>query len=255
MGPPATASTLRIDYENGTKSSGAALGLNECCQHSIRVSSLPRTGSHSIQSNLKYGDPMVAGGTRAESHTLDMKDSHFRSGDTVYYGFSIYILSTWQSDSREDILFQWKPWRDACESDKAPSAFLSVQPSGKWRLRVNSDNNRCSTTASIQKRSFDLADVKPGQWHDFVFKFRWSHGVDGSIEAWHQTHKNPGWGKVLSAPGPNTFRDDATTQGYLKWGIYKPAWNSGPTDVGSRVVFHDNIAVGTSFSAVDPSAR
>ncbi|MEO3883961.1 polysaccharide lyase [Nonomuraea sp. B5E05] len=250
----ASAAVLRIGYENGAKTSGQpALGFNECCKHSIQVDDLPRTGKYAIRSILKYGDAAVAGGTRAESHSMKVEDSHFRSGKTVYYGFSIYLASSWQSDSREDILFQWKPWRDTCEADKAPSAFLTVQPSGKWRLRVNSDGNACSTAASVKKVSFDLAEVRPGQWHDFVFKFTWSHGSQGAIDGWHQTHKSPGWRKVVTATGPNTFNDDATTQGYLKWGIYKPAWNSGPTDVTSRTVFHDNIAVGRSFAEVDPA--
>jgi hypothetical protein len=252
----ASAATLRLGYENGSKTSGAPrLGFNECCRSSIQVDDLPRTGKYAIRSQLKYGDRMVAGGARAESHTLDIKESHFGAGDTVHYGFSIYLMSTWQSDSREDIVFQWKPWRDKCESDKYPSAFLSVQPSGKWRLRVNSDSNACSTPGSVRKTSFDLADVKPGQWHDFVFKFTWSHDSKGRIDGWHQTHKNPGWRKVVSATGPNTFNDDKTTRGYLKWGIYKPAWNSGPTEVESRTIIHDNIAVGRSFSEVNPAVK
>ncbi|GAA4928562.1 hypothetical protein HD597_004435 [Nonomuraea thailandensis] len=251
----ASAAALRFGYESGTRTSGhAELGVNACCPHSIQVDDLPRTGKYAIRSHLKYGDAAVAGGTRAESHTMDIESSHFRTGKTVYYGFSIYLASSWQNDSREDILFQWKPWRDKCEADKAPSAFLSVQPSGKWRLRVNSDGNACSTPESVRKVSFDLAEVKPGQWHDFVFRFRWSHDSKGGIDGWHQTHKSPGWRKVVTATGPNTFNDDATTQGYLKWGVYKPAWNTGPTDVESRTVFHDNIAVGTTFGEVDPTA-
>jgi hypothetical protein len=251
-----SAATLRLRYENGAKTSGDPhVGFNECCRSSIQVDDLPRTGKYAIRSHLKYGDRMVAGGARAESHTLNIKESHFGSGDTVYYGFSIYLMSTWQSDSREDIVFQWKPWPDTCESDKSPSAFLSVQPSGKWRLRVNSDSNACSTSDSVRKTSFDLAEVKPGQWHDFVFKFKWSHGSKGSIDSWYQTHKNLGWRKVVSATGPNTFNDDKSTRGYLKWGIYKPAWNTGPTEVESRMIIHDNIAVGTSFSEVDPAVN
>ncbi|MFG1945937.1 polysaccharide lyase [Nonomuraea sp. NPDC048826] len=250
-----SAAGLRLGYENGTVNSGnPSVGVNQCCPaYSIKVDDLPRTGSYAIRSILRYGDAKVAGGTRAESHTLKLKDSHYRSGDTVYYGFSVYLLSSWQRDSREDIVFQWKPWPDACEADKPPSAFLSVQPTGQWRLRVNSDGNACSTPDSIRKTSFDLGEVKPGQWHDFVFRFAWSHRGQGKIDGWYQTHKSPGWRKVLTATGPNTYNDDKTTYGYLKWGIYKPAWNTGPTGVDSRTVFHDNIAVGTSFSQVDPT--
>jgi hypothetical protein len=249
----AATGTLRFTYENGEISSGTELEVNKCCTHSLRISSLGRTGQRAVMSQLKYGDPAVEGGVRAESHTLHNEASHFRSGTTAYYGFSIYIPSTWEKDSREEIVFQWKPWRDKCEEQKWPSAFLAVQPTGKFQLRVNSDGNRCSTSASLQRASYNLADVQPGRWHDFVFHIKWSHGSDGALTGWHQTHKTPGWKKVVSATGANTFNDDAGTEGYLKWGLYKPAWNTAPTLVQNRVIFHDNVAVGTSFNAVDPA--
>ncbi|CAM3206619.1 polysaccharide lyase [Stackebrandtia soli] len=246
---------MRADYEDGAKNSGYAdIGLNECCTpRSLQVVDLARTGDHAIRSQLTYGDAPVNGGVRAESHTVAMDPSYFDSGDTAYYGFSVYIVSHWQTDSREDIVFQWHNWPDACEASKVPSAFLTIQPTGQWRLRVNSDGDACSTPESIDKTSFDLGAVKPGQWNDFVFKFDWDHGVDGGIETWHQTSKSPGWKSVLSATGPNTFNDDPTTHGYLKWGIYKPAWNTAPTDVDTRVLIHDNVAIGDSFASVDPS--
>ena len=212
----AAADTLRFTYENGEISSGTALEVNECCSHSLGISSLGRTGEHAVMSQLKYGDPQVEGGIRAESHTLRNTAGHFRSGTTAYYGFSIYIPSTWEKDSREEIVFQWKPWRDKCEAQKWPSAFLTVQPTGRFQLRVNSDGNRCSTSASLKKASYNLTEVQVGRWHDFVFHIKWSHGSDGALTGWHQTHKTPGWKKVVSATGANTFNDDATTKGYLK---------------------------------------
>ncbi|MEV0620294.1 polysaccharide lyase [Nonomuraea sp. NPDC050404] len=251
--PATAAGTLRFTYEDGRISSGTALEVNKCCGHSLGIKSLARTGKYAVMSQVRYGDPAVEGGVRAESHTLRNTASHFRSGSTAYYGFSIYIPSTWQKDSREDIVFQWKPWRDTCEAQKWPSAFLTVQPTGKFQLRVNSDAGRCSTAESLKKDSYDLTDVQPGRWHDFVFRIRWSHGDDGAITGWHQTHKTPGWKRVVSATGANTFNDDATTKGYLKWGLYKPAWNTAPTLVQERVIFHDNVAVGASFNAVNPA--
>ncbi|GIG66974.1 polysaccharide lyase [Phytomonospora endophytica] len=252
----AAVATTRVTYETGTLDSGfPKLGLdNQCCPGvSLRVTDLARTGGNAVRSNLRYGDPMVKGGTRAESHTITMSETLFGSGTAAYYGFSVYIPSTWATDSREDIVFQWHNWPDSCEASKVPSAFLSVQPSGMWRLRVNSDAAPCSTAGSIAKTSFDLAAVKTGQWNDFVFRFVWDHDADGEIEAWHQSSRNLGWVNVLATrEGPNTF-NDVGPRGYLKWGVYKPAWNTGPTDVPNRVVMHDNIAVGGSFAAVDPS--
>lgn len=105
--------------------------------------------------------------------------------------------------------------RSHLQYGEAPSAFLTTRPSGGWRLRINSDGNRCSTPGSVRK-------TNPGR-------------------------------QYASRSGPNSLNDDDTTFGYLKWGIYKPAWSSGPTNVPSRSVFHDNVAVGASFGEVDPS--
>jgi hypothetical protein len=183
-----------------------------------------------------------------------MSPTYFKPGDTFYYGFSIYITSTWEVDSREDILFQWHNWGDTCDVTRPPSASLQVMNSGQWRLRVTSDANPCSTDESLTRVHYDLAEATPGQWHDFVFKMAWEYNNSGAIEAWHQTHGAPGWVKVLNVAGPNTYNDGASAQGYLKWGIYKPAWNDGPTDVSERVVFHDNVAVGATFTDANPEA-
>jgi hypothetical protein len=85
-----------------------------------------------------------------------------------------------------------------------------------------------------------------------VFAFKWDATDAGGIRVWHQTDLDPGWEEVLDVAGANTFADDEAS-GYLKWGLYKPAWNLAPTDVDARVIYHDNIAFGDGFDAVDPS--
>jgi hypothetical protein len=40
--------------------------------------------------------------------------------------------------------------------------------------------------------------------------------------------------------------------GYLKWGMYKADWIN-PTGGTKRVIYHDNIKVGTTFAEADPS--
>ena len=229
------------------------LAFHACCDGSVLPSDFSRNGGTSFRSHLEYGDAEVADGTRAEVHTGHWDSSQFRSGRTVYYGFSIYIVSSWETDSRQEILFQWHTQPDECEDMKYPSAFLSLEPDGQWRLRVNSDDDRCGGRESMTRERFDLTRAEPGSWHDFVFEFDWDYTEAGSVEVWHQTDKRPGWESVLQTSGPNTYNDDQGVTGYLKWGVYKPAWNDGPTDVDQRTVFHDNIAFGNSFESVDPS--
>ncbi|MDN3240729.1 polysaccharide lyase [Glycomyces tritici] len=245
---------LRVEYESGTVDSGVAgLGVNECCGYSIDTTTLSRNGIGAVKHEVRYGDS-AADGPRAESHTETIEATHFDSGDSVYYGFSVYIPSTWVFDeTSEDIVFQWHNYKDSCDfKDRGPSAFLSVHTNGQWRLRYNSDSAACSTETSVVKQAQDLGAVKPGQWNDFVFKFDWSEGADGRIQVWHQTSKALGWVKVADRQGANTYNDVPTTIGYLKWGIYKPAWRTAPSNVSTRAVFHDNIAVGSTFTAVNP---
>lgn len=253
--PDTGAAQSRPRSENATASWDSELSFHQCCDDSLNEVSFARGGGTAFRSLLRYGDAPVTNGTRAEVHTGGWEASHFSSGDHVYYGFSIYIVGNWETDSQEEILFQWHTTPDECEDMKYPSAFLSVQPEGIWRLRVNSDDSPCTTPDSMTRSGFDLAEVQPGSWHDFVFEFIWDHTDEGAVNVWHQTDKDLGWEPVLTTTGANTFNDTPSSHGYLKWGIYKPAWNTGPTHVDERVVFHDNVSFGDSFDSVDPSAE
>ncbi|MER6085883.1 polysaccharide lyase [Streptomyces sp. NPDC001833] len=263
------AAVFRATYETGDTSSGVTgIGLAGCCTYSLTVdSTLARTGSDSVRSDLKYGDT-AADGPRAESDAESITAARFQPGRTQWYGFSVYIPSTWQADTAEDILFQWHHTKSSCDDpSRSPAMFLEVLPAtstaaSRLRLRVDSDPVLCDyqddASASLNKTSYDLATLTTGVWHDFVFQVDWQYTQTGFIKAWHQTSKAPGWAQVLDAENvADTYNDDASTYGYLKWGIYKPSWRDGATDVTERVVWHDNIAVATDsadgFDDVDPT--
>ncbi|GAA2212529.1 hypothetical protein GCM10009850_079910 [Nonomuraea monospora] len=269
----ASADTImRATYENGRTDSGyAGIGASGCCAYSLNPDgNLRRTGNLSIRSTLRYGDPEVSGGPRAESDTVNLTAARFQPGQTTWYGFSLYIPSTWQDDATaEDIVFQWHHTKSSCDDpNRSPAMFLEVLPpsataASRFRLRVNSDpvlcDHRDNADANLTKTSYDLVALTKGVWHDFVLQVDWSYTRTGSITAWHQTSKLPGWTQVLNAQNvANTYNSGTGTFGYLKWGIYKPAWRQGPTAVTERVVWHDNVAVApdssTGFQDADPSA-
>lgn len=269
--PAAADAVVRATYETGEISSGlAGIGLAGCCTHSLKVDGgLPRTGNYSLRSDLKYGDPAVSGGPRAESDTVNIAATRFQSGQTSWYGFSVYIPSTWRDDdTSEDIIFQWHRTKSSCDDpNRSPAMFLEVLPPtstsvSRLRLRVNSDpvlcDHRDNGSANLTKTSHDLAPLTTGTWHDFVFQVDWEYTKTGFIKVWHQTGKALGWTQVLDAQQvANTYNDASSTFGYLKWGIYKPAWRQGATAVAERVVWHDNVAVAadsaTGFQDVDPT--
>lgn len=215
-----------------------------------------RVGSLGVRSELRYGDTEAYGGPRAETAVVGASASRYAAGESFYYGFSLYIPSGWVDDGGvEDILFQWHDIPDAGEAPKSPNLFLGIKRT-EFVLRITSDAGEISTADSVLKEQALLVgglDYTQSTWHDFVFHVVWSYqgASDGLIEAWHRTSDEIGYRKVLEKLGPNMHNDDL--DGYVKWGIYKPAWRTGPTAPSARIVMHDEIRVGASFGAVEPA--
>ncbi len=214
-----------------------------------------RIGDRGIRSELRYGDEEAYGGPRAETAVVGASTSRYAAGGDFFYGFSVYVPAGWVDDGGvEDIMFQWHNIPDSGEPPKSPNMFLGIKRD-ELILRITSDATEISTADSPLKEQallVDGLDYTTGTWHDFVFHVVWSYqGFDGLIEAWHKQADETGYRKVLEKVGPNMHNDDLA--GYVKWGIYKPAWRNGPTAPSVRVVGHDEIRVGTSFGAVEPA--
>lgn len=250
---PAAAQVLDANYETGTTNSGiSTLRLHGCCSHShSAASNASRTGSYSLKSYLKFGDPQVFEGPRAETSGINHAATRYNHGDSVYYGFSIYVLSSLEEDSdKEDILFQWKARPDGCDTVDPPHMFLAIKRS-EFVLRINYDVNECSTDSTIIKPQYFLSNIVRGRWNDFVVQVDWTYHGDGRVRVWFKSNTQSNYALVLDRTGANMTND--VEDGFLKWGIYKPSWKSGPTAVTERQFWHDNVRVGSTFAQVDPS--
>ena len=213
-----------------------------------------RIGTLGVRSELRYGDPEAYSGPRAETAVLGDSESRYRPGDSFFYGFSVYVPAGWIDDGgNEDIMFQWHNIPDIGEAAKSPNLFLAIKRT-EFVLRITSDATAISTPATeLKEQALLIGDLHydQGTWHDFVFHVLWSYqGQDGLIEAWHKRADQTGYHKVLEKIGPNMHNDVA--KGYVKWGIYKPAWRDGATAPPVRIDMHDEIRVGQSFGAVEP---
>lgn len=222
---------------------------------SLHVSDdVARQGTSSVRSELRYGDAEAFGGPRAETAVV-RGASDYAAGTEFHYGFSVYLAAGWLDDGDvEDIVFQWHapPDSELGERPKSPNLFLAVK-NGQFVLRITSDAALVSSDASPLREQavlVDALDTTGGTWHDFVFHVSWSYDADGWIEAWHKTASESTYRQVLGKAGPNLHND--TNRGYVKWGIYKPAWRGGASAVPARVLHHDEIRVGASFGAVEP---
>lgn len=213
-----------------------------------------RVGARGVRSELRYGDHEAYGGARAETAVVGESTSRYATGDSSFYGFSVWLPAGWVDDGDvEDILFEWHDISDTDEAGKAPNLVVAVQRD-ELLARITSDANATSTPATelVERRLLvDGLDTTQGTWHDFVFHVVWSYDAQGGlVEAWTKRADETSYRKVLEKPGPNQHNDEVA--GYIKWGINKPAWRDGPTAPTVRVVMHDEIRVGVSFGAVEP---
>jgi hypothetical protein len=255
---PTGTLALELTYDAPANITGGTLELQGSQTWSLtQPTGSGRIGVRGVRSELRYGDPEAYGGPRAETAVVGASASRYAAGDSFFYGFSVNIPAGWVDDSgNEDILFQWHniPDFSAGEAAKSPNLFLAIKRD-EFVLRITSDANPVSTSTSPLKEQallVDGLDFTQATWHDFVFHVVWSYqGTAGLVEVWHKTASATGYRKVLEKVGPNMHND--TLKGYVKWGIYKPSWRTGPTAATARIVMHDEVRVGKSFGIVEPA--
>jgi hypothetical protein len=241
-----------VDYDKPDRLGGGELSVQEAAATRVRATTKRRRGGKtSVRSEARQSDPEVAGGPRAETQLSGHGQSRYRKGDVVFYGFSVFLPPGWVDDGgEEDIVFQWHNIPDRGEAHKSPNVFLAVKRD-ELVLRITSDKKKISTPESVLKEQLllvDGIDLAKGGWHDLMFRIAWSTGKAGDIKVAYRGPGDDDYRTVAHHEGPNMHEDDAP--GYLKWGIYKPAWRDGPTKVQQRVVFHDEIRVGRSWKAI-----
>jgi len=247
---------MDVNYENGEVKSGykklhieASGGKTERIQTS-QVKK--RTGVYGVFHQLYKSDPLTSGSKRCETSSIKLRQRRINSNTTMFYGMSIQLDEGFQFDGPWcDILVQWKGF--------GSHPFLSIQQkhTGLY-LRVNSHPSETFVptrdTASLVKSGHVLTEtVEKGVWYDFIFHVVWDYKTDGvgMLEVEMKKASDEDYIQVVKAVGPNMYNKT----GYLKWGIYKPNWkredyNGGATE---RLIYHDNVRIGTSRDAVIPS--
>lgn len=258
-GPAPSGLALRYTYDQAPNLSGGTLEQQGSETWSLTTIPSARFGTTAGRSELRYGDEEAYGGPRAELAVVGNSNSRYEAGSEAYYGFSVRLMPNWVNDGAiEDIMFQWHSAPDTSlgEQSHSPNVYLGIKRD-EWILRITSDSNAVSTNDSVLKEQVVLvADLDYSQtpWHDFVFHIRWANtGTTGLIEVWHKLADEPGYTKVLTKTGPNMHND--LTDGFVKWGIYKPAWRSAATAASKRIVDHDEVRVGPSFGFVEPGCQ
>lgn len=164
-----------------------------------------------------------------------------------YYGFSMYYAPDWNEGggiSREISGTYWHnpvSWRMAGDNGSLNFSGDLVDGKPHLMLRRNTVKNREGFYRDgLGLDKIDAGPVVVGQWMDFVVHIRWSTTSQGALrEVWRD-------GVFMGRSTSLNAVDSA--KHVLRIGQYQT------TEIAhTRTTFFDNVRVGKSYAAVDPS--
>jgi len=220
-------------------------GLEHTLKKAQIVSQPVRHGSGALKLTLQREAPGDPKAYRTDFWIRGMSEA-FQMGSEYWYGFSTMLPDDFQPDALGELFVQWiNP-----KVRGSPSlAIYLYEDSYQIRKRWGEGNtiHRALWRGSVSR---DL-----GEWVDWVFRVRWSDGMDGLVEAWKNGEL------IISDAGPNTARAGDLAP-YFKFGIYKFPWRQSsqeaPSPVKRRTLYVDEIRIGSAeagYETVAPPQR
>ena len=226
-----------LDYEAGTRTSeviGVAVVKPNAADAISIDCTFARSGRCSIRSKVANTPEYISfGAHRAESDTQALMATRYSMGDAIRYAFSLYLPADWEVDSRDsiDIIWQFKRF------GTSPDMFVAIK--GKdIVLRLTGG-----------KQVTLVTNYSTGQWIDFRIDALWSYESGGRVIAAIRQPAEEEFKEIVKISGAN-MGDVRPRSGFLKWGIYKPAYKHSVTS-RPRIVFHDKICV-EQWNASEP---
>ncbi|MBW3546228.1 MAG: polysaccharide lyase [Bacteroidetes bacterium] len=225
----AKAAAYPIIYEEtfeGDKPLATAHSIEIGADHSLTFVTDPVfKGAHAARFELRETDPFVKTGKRAE---VTLIKGYNLPGNEMWYSFAAYFPAEgFAYDRKQEIISQW---------------YQKGTPA--TALRVEDDQFMLHTgNLPDTRKKLDLGKVTKDSWHQFVFHIIHSYEADGLIEVWHNGSK------VLSHTGGNMYNNGIMPK--WKVGIYKSSFKHHTSDVDHRVVFFDDIRVGSELASYE----
>lgn len=192
------------------------------------IDSIPFRGNRCGRFEIREDQPLVKNGKRSEIVVIKGLPSR-----EMWYSFAVYFPERgFETDRQREVICQWY-------QDGSPATSLRVQNNVLF----------LETGPTLKtRRRLDIAPITKNEWHEVVFHFLHAPDATGFIEVWYDAKK------VITHSGGNMY-DDVLPK--WKIGLYKAAFEHGTSDVTKRVVFFDNIKVGSdkaSYTLMEPSA-
>jgi hypothetical protein len=200
-------------------------------------------GNKSVRFEIRKDQPLVGSAERVRSEVTVIRGSEW-SGFTknAWYSFAIYFPTVgFESDDTRDCINQW--FEDGSDETtiraQSDKAFLEVTPaSGSSSLKkydlFTPSLGTAGSVATDGPSTFQK--ISKDKWHEFVFHIKHSTGSDGLIEVWRDGVK------IHNITGRNMH----TKVPKWKIGLYKSSFLHNTSEHGSRVLYFDNIRVGSA---------
>ncbi|WP_143962601.1 polysaccharide lyase [Litoribacter populi] len=195
--------------------------------HAFTVVDDPAGGRNKVgRFELREEDPIQSNGKRSEV-LFPPQDNNDR-----WYSYSVYVPSehfNWDHDN--DIISQWHQ-----ATGGSPATTFRIHQD---RFMFRTGNKKAT------RKDYYLGKVDKDQWHHFIFHIIHDHGKDGLVEVWQNGEK------ILEHKGGNMYDTDLPR---WKVGIYKASWAKRKTNSTKRVIYFDNIKLGSEQTSFDDLA-
>lgn len=150
-----------------------------------------------------------------------------------WYSFAVYFpFEGYQDDMDNEVISQW---HSCCGT---PSVALRAR-NGKLLFRVGTDRS-----VGVSKWDhYDFGPVPKDEWNEFVFHIIHSDDKNGLIEIWKNGEK------VVDRKGPNL--ELGAKLPAWKIGIYKSSWAKNKTLTDLRIIYFDNVRIGSEKATLE----
>ena len=231
------------DFESGKIDFGAK--YSQSGNAPTITSEVARAGKFAMKSYLNRAESPVSKRTE-----VSVKAPLTHIGDELWYGFSIFLPTSYVPGTTYEILAQWhntpNDWNQLFARKNPPLTLHSDSESSHWLVHMNWDADPVASDGSFSIdgwKTWDLGAWATNEWTDWVFHIKWSYSADGILQVWKNGEL------VVDYAGPNTYNDKIGP--YFKMGIYK-GWQDRviPYDnVSERVVYHDELRIAEGQAA------
>jgi hypothetical protein len=194
-----------------------------------------------VRIELRKSDPFEAGNHRAEIKIqADSANASVAGpiragvpGNETWFGWSIYVPSDFvfeTAGNNQETVTQIK----GCITGRSPV----------WEVQIDKGTfevfNRFGASGSLQQPMVGSRPITKGAWHHFVLHAVWRSGNTGVLEMWMNGNKF-----IDRQNTPTIWSDCSGAMQSTKVGIYKWSWDNGGSIVTTRVLFFDNVRLGT----------